>query len=184
MHPVLHQKLDRADSGSVRQTRGGLITTFCRFKTCDKATFALKNCLILLNLYMLCKKQTFALSIKAARRKSTSSFFPRLLLCLGSVRNASVCSTQYQFIYAELCCLFVWSQVSLSTEVSDLVEPACRSIHLTAGYPPTTIKNALKHTVKCALLPYKDVLNFLWVTMTASTRSQVILRSREVVIEG
>lgn len=57
VHSVLHQKLDRADSSSVQQTRGGLITTFCQFKTCDKATFAHKNCLILQNRYMLCKNR-------------------------------------------------------------------------------------------------------------------------------
>lgn len=139
VHPVLHQKLDRADSSSVRQTRGGLITTFCQFKTCDKATFALKTCLILQKCYMLCKTRHLLSPSRLQEEKVHHLFFPWLLLCLGSVRHASVCSTQYQFIYAELCCLFVWFHCPLRFQTW-----WCQP---TAVSTWQQVKNALKHKV-------------------------------------
>lgn len=55
-------------ASEVQQTRGGLMATFCQFKPCDKATFGHKN---LKTVTHFAKIETFALSIKAARSKTT-----------------------------------------------------------------------------------------------------------------
>lgn len=57
------------------------MTTFCQFKPCDEATFGHKN---LKTVTHFAKMETFALSTKAARSKTTPSFF----FCLAaSVRK-------------------------------------------------------------------------------------------------